>query len=386
VGSAVSAAQPATSSFLAPQWAQMPRDVQTSARSSASSRAPSAAHRIQIEERREKQLMTRKCKPYIAAAICSIAVGQAWAQAPRVATLDIEWENAVGYGDNLADPSQRATSPDPVTPASIINLTPFVGIADIVSVNGKPAKGSWVLGGRIIQLVPSPMPGQAIGDLGRGALVDIHIEILQADGTRVGSIMTSGFTGGPAPPGSPPGRFCNLAVTGGTGAFEGARGTVASPNFSTRPASIAEDPSNRRVNGGTRGHLIADLVPMFWPEIVTTANGPAVFHSDFSAVTATKPSRSGETLIVRATGLGPTAPGITPGTPFPDNPLQVVNSPLEVTVNGKGADVLNKIGWPGTTDTYRVDIRVPDGTAPGMAALQVTAAFIQGQPVSIPVQ
>ena len=161
---------------------------------------------------------------------------------------------------------------------------------------------------------------------------------------------------------------------------------MASPNFSTRPASIAEAPSNRRVNGGSSGHLIADLVPLYRPEIVTTANGPAVFHADFSPVTSAKPARSGETLIVTATGLGPTNPGLTPGTPFPDSPLQQVNSPLEVTVNGKGADVLNKIGWPGTTDTYRVDIRVPDGTASGTATLQITAAFIAGREMKIPVQ
>jgi len=71
---------------------------------------------------------------------------------------------------------------------------------------------------------------------------------------------------------------------------------------------------------------------------------------------------------------------------FPDAPIQQVNSPLEVTVNGKPADVLTKIGWPGTSDTYRLDIRVPDGTAPGMAALQVTAAFVTGREVKIPVQ
>ena len=149
---------------------------------------------------------------------------------------------------------------------------------------------------------------------------------------------------------------------------------------------MQEDPANRRVNGGTRGHWIVSLIPLSWPEIVTTASGPAVFHADFSPVTAATPARAGEVLIVTATGLGPTRPGITPGTPFPDNPVQEVNSPLEVTVNGKPADVVNKFGWAGTSDTYRLDIRVPDGTAPGMAALQVTAAFIQGREVRVPVQ
>jgi len=150
-----------------------------------------------------EKFMIGKRKVFVTAAVCA-AFGRAWAQAPQFATLDIEWENAVRYVD--------VVSPNPRT------FMPFYGIADIVSVNGKPARGSWVLGGRLIALFPTPMPGQAIGDLGRATLVDMHLEILQADGARVGSIMTSGFTGGNAPPGLPAGFFCNLAVTGGTGA------------------------------------------------------------------------------------------------------------------------------------------------------------------------
>ena len=328
--------------------------------------------------------MIRKLKPFLTRAICAIAVGQAWAQPPRAVTLDIEWENSVGYLDDLPDPSKLVTSTG-IPTLNLRNFMRFIAIADIISVNGKPAKGAWVLGGRLVQVFRSPMPGQAIGDLAvRGSMADIHLEILDNDGTPVGTIMTSGFTGGNAPPGLP--GFCNLAVIGGTGAFQGVTGTVASPNFSTRPTSMAEDPASRRINGGTRGHFFAYLIPIAWPDIVTTASGPAVFHADFSPVTAAKPSRVGETLIVTASGLGPTRPGVNPGVVFPDAPIQQVNSPLEVTVNGKPADVLTKIGWPGTSDTYRLDIRVPDGTAPGMAALQVTAAFVTGREVKIPVQ
>ena len=55
-------------------------------------------------------------------------------------------------------------------------------------------------------------PGQAIGDLAlRGGIVDVHLEILRSDGTPLGSIMTSGFTGGAAPPGLPSGLSFNLA-------------------------------------------------------------------------------------------------------------------------------------------------------------------------------
>jgi len=161
---------------------------------------------------------------------------------------------------------------------------------------------------------------------------------------------------------------------------------MISPLGTSRIASMQEDPINRRTNGGGQGHFIVYLIPMFWPQVVTTASGPAVFHADFSPVTAAKPARAGETLILTATGLGPTNPAMDPGKSFPSDPLAVVNSPVEATVNGNAADVINKIGWPGTTERYRLDIRVPNGTAPGMATLQMTAAFIPAQEVSIPVQ
>ena len=112
------------------------------------------------------------------------------------------------------------------------------------------------------------------------------------------------------------------------------------------------------------------MIPMFVPQIVTTAGGPAVFHSDLSPVTAAKPAKAGEVLIVEATGLGPTVPGVDPGQPFPTDSLFQVNSPVDVTVNGRPAEVINSIGWPGLVDTYRIDFRAPDGTTAGMASIQ----------------
>jgi uncharacterized protein (TIGR03437 family) len=132
--------------------------------------------------------------------------------------------------------------------------------------------------------------------------------------------------------------------------------------------------------------VLVTLIPLSRPEIVNTASGPAIFHADFSPVTAAKPAKASEVLIVRATGLGPTRPGVDPGQPFPTEAPQDVNSPVEVTVNGKSVDVINKVGWPGMLDTYRVDFRVPDGIAAGTAAIQLTAAWIAGPSVNIPTQ
>src|SRR5713226_7369915 len=115
-------------------------------------------------------MMTRNWNRTLTAVFCAVAFGRAWAQAPRVASLDIEWENAVVYIDDLADPSRLVTSPTSVTP-NVRNFMTFMAIGDIVSVNGKPAKGSMVDSGRLVQLVRSPAPGQAIADALRGGMV-----------------------------------------------------------------------------------------------------------------------------------------------------------------------------------------------------------------------
>src|SRR5262249_25956222 len=151
---------------------------------------------------------------------------------------------------------------------------------------------------------------------------------------------------GSPPPGAPlVATGENQAITGGTGAFLGARGQAAAIGFlrSGRTGSMTEDPGNRRINGGGAVRFVLHVIPMSRPEILTTTNGPAVYHSDFTPVTVSRPARAGELLTLTATGLGPTRPGVNPGAAFPVDPLQEVNSPVEVAVNGKPVEVVNKI-------------------------------------------
>jgi uncharacterized protein (TIGR03437 family) len=205
--------------------------------------------------------------------------------------------------------------------------------------------------------------------------------------------MAYGFSSGtPSPPGPPAGSK-NSAIIGGTGAFFGARGqkgqrnNLLSGSVAERTASITEDPANRRQNGGGHTLTVLYVIPMSRPEIVTTPNGPAVTHcNDFSLVNASKPATAGEVLCLFATGLGPTRASLVPGQPFPSSPLAVVNSPIDVTVNGKSAEVLGAVGYPGAVDGYQVNFRVPPGIGPGMAAIQLSAAWIAGAPVTIAVQ
>ncbi|MDQ6704834.1 MAG: hypothetical protein M3Z85_02585 [Acidobacteriota bacterium] len=331
-----------------------------------------------------------------AATLCAAAFSYpGLAQVPPPTILRIDTANVVLYiEDVVADPAKVATDPNVTTLTPPKNFFRNAVIGDILAVNGQRVMGTQTgtgPGGGVLRIAPTP--GQAIADTVRNAVQMISFEILKSDGTPIGTIMGSGFTGGVSPPGSPLNvTGNNFVVTGGTGAFLGARGqagTAANPPgvAAARGASITEDPANRRRNGGGSQQWVVHLIPLESPEIVMSTGGPAISHSsDFSLVTASKPAAAGETLSLFARGLGPVKPGVDPGTPFPSSRLAVVNSPVEVTVNGKAAEVLSAVGYPGAVDGYQVNFRVPSDAAKGPASIQVSAAWILGTSVSIPVQ
>lgn len=331
-------------------------------------------------------------KTALATVLCAAACSQpGLAQVVPVAVLELDAENVVRYYEDTPDPSKFATLPG-ITPATVAaNFQTYVLIGDIVAINGQPVRGTVSHTARWTNLTPAPRPGEAVSDMVRGGLGQWAFEIQTMDGTPIGTIFLAGMHGGARTPGSPLlVTQGNNAIIGGTGAFFGARGDfgqeVSPQTVAVRPASIMEDPSNRRKNGGGKIRWVFRVVSLSVPQIVATSAGPAVFHADFSPVTAAKPARAGEILIALASGLGPTRPGVDPGQPFPTDPLQLVNSPVQVVVNGKAGDTLYAGGYPGTLDTYQINFRVPDGTAAGQASIQLTAAWISGSSVNIPTQ
>lgn len=322
--------------------------------------------------------------------VTAFEAGLAQTSPPTI--LEIQLEDSVSYVSDASDTARFASEANRTQPSAVRNFSTSLSISDIASVNGRPAKGIAVASIRAMNFRPSPAAGQAIGDTVRNSILDYAFEILNPDGTSIGSIFASGFGGGTPPAGAPlAGTSSNYAVVGGTGAFLGARGQVILGPVATavRSASVTEDPSNRRVHGGGRLLVVMHLIPMERPEIVNTETGLAIYHSDHSQVTAEKPARRGEILIVSATGLGPVTPNLGPGRPFPpyeEGKVHEVTSPVEVRVNGKAATVVNKIGWPTYTNVYRVDFVVPDDTSAGMATLGLSVAWIGGTEVRFPVQ
>jgi uncharacterized protein (TIGR03437 family) len=335
-------------------------------------------------------------KAALAATLWAAAFAQTGlAQVPPASILQIDVANNVLYDEDTGDVTKFARNPNATADShSVNNFARAVAIADIVAVNGQPVTGTHIRSAVNVNLRTAPAPGQAIADTVRVGLAVFTFEILKSDGTPIGTIVTNGFAAGAAPPGAPLTATAgsNFAITGGTGAFLGARGQmgmVANPPgvASQRGASITEDPANRRLNGGGTQRYVVQLIPMESPEIALLPAGPAVTHSsNFSLVTATKPATEGEILSLFARGLGPVTPGVDPGQPFPSSPLAIVNSPVEVTVNGKAAEVLSAVGLPGAVDGYQVNFRIPPDTAKGPASIQVSAAWISGAAVSIPVQ
>lgn len=319
---------------------------------------------------------------------CSLALGQA--TSPTI--LEIDLENLVRYFQDPADVSKYGTDPNLTTQVPPRDFVFDVTIGDIVAVNGQPAKGTYTRNSRLFFLTPSPGVGQAIADVVRNAVVADTFEILKSDGNPIGTIVSNGPSGGSPPPGAPLSiTQGNLAITGGTGAFLGVRGligqAVTPSTIQHRNASVTEDPASRRRNGGGRERYVLQVIPMSQPQIVATSSGPAVTHSsDFTLVTASRPAAAGEILSLFATGLGPTRPGIDPGKPFPTSPQQVVNSPVDVTVNGRSAEVLAAVGYPSAVDGFQVNFRMPPDIAKGMATIQLSAAWIASIPVGVAVQ
>ena len=334
--------------------------------------------------------LTQRLEAVAVAAICFTVWSRAGlGQTPPPVILEVDLENYVQYWDDVADPSKLASVPG-LTTGAYRSFMQNAWVADIVAVNGMPARGTYVNRAQMFQFRPSIAAGQTIADINRNGGPSTEVfEFLQPDGTPIGTVIGIGLVAGAPPPGAPTAQTnSNKAIVGGTGAFlavKGQFGTVVSENV--RMASESEDPSLRRVLGGGKIRMVLHIIPAEWPEVLTVPTGPAIVHSaDFTLVTPDKPARVGEILTLYASGLGPTRPGVDPGKPFPTTGLQVVNSPVQVVVNGTAAPAMWAGGYPGAVNAYQVNFRLPDSTASGMASLALNVAWISGSEVKIPVK
>jgi uncharacterized protein (TIGR03437 family) len=107
-----------------------------------------------------------------------------------------------------------------------------------------------------------------------------------------------------------------------------------------------------------------------WTSIfLDSAGKPLITHADFSRITAENPARSGETIIIWATGLGWVDPPVREGDAAPVSPLaRTVTTPV-VRIGGRDGGVLFSGGenarvvfsglTPGFVGLYQVNAVVP---------------------------
>jgi uncharacterized protein (TIGR03437 family) len=317
------------------------------------------------------------------------------ASAPPVSVLTIEIENYVPYHYEVFDPSRFATSTDLTAAQPAIPFGLLIVLGDIVAVNGRPVKGVWAARATDLFLTPTvgvqppnqpPQGRQGIADVQRGHIQDMIWDILDLDSNPIGTITASGFSRGPRAPGAPTDVTLDvLTITGGTGSFFGIRGQAGLVDLgSPRQATVVEAPANRRILGGAKRSYLLQIIPMTTPQVAMTPAGPAMEHSaDSTPVSAAKPAKAGEIITIYAFGLGPTR-AVPFGVPFPTSGTPVA-APIDVLVNGSPADVLYAGGYPGSTDGYQINVRLPAGLAPGTAEVKIRSAWIDGSSFVIPI-
>jgi uncharacterized protein (TIGR03437 family) len=310
--------------------------------------------------------------------IFGIGLMAAWLHAadqPMISVLTIETDNVVTYVGDVTDPAQLALLTGPTTPGATRAFTESITVGDVVSINGRPAKGLWQTRSFSMGYSPTAGPGFAIADSAEGGPGECKWAILTTDGLLVGRFQEGGVG--------------VHQITGGSGLFLGIRGTQTRVQAvqAARRASMTEDPSLRRALGGGKFIHTFHIAPSYPPAFAGTNSSPVVYHADFSPVTAASPAHAGEVLISQVTNLGFTTPAVDPGAAFPNSsPWNWVTAPVEVLVGGQAVDAVNKIGWPAQVNVYRVDFVVPQGTSSGAAGIQLRAGGIAGPAVSIPVQ
>jgi len=155
-----------------------------------------------------------------------------------------------------------------------------------------------------------------------------------------------------------------------------------------REASATEDPANRRrLGGGGPVRIQFRLIPFERPAIITVNGLPAITRSDDGeTIGSSNPAAAGDTLTIYATGLGPVRPSADPGHPFGSNPLSPASLPIEVTIGGIPAEVIYAGGYPGTTGSYQINIRVPAGLNPGARNVIVSSAWVPSAAASLAIR
>lgn len=112
------------------------------------------------------------------------------------------------------------------------------------------------------------------------------------------------------------------------------------------------------------------------------AGAGRIHHADGSLVSAAAPLAANETVTIQAGGLGAVDPAVANGAAAPADPLAMVQTPVQVYLDGVEAKVEAAYLEPGLAGIYRVRMVVPEGLPRKYPIVQVQSSTAQSQEVS----
>lgn len=127
--------------------------------------------------------------------------------------------------------------------------------------------------------------------------------------------------------------------------------------------------------------------------VTVAAAAPSIFFSpvaavlknaDFSLVSASNPAKSGDVVLVYATGMGQTTPALTTGALVPGTTVAKTTD-VTATVGGQNATVVYSIAAPGFAGLYQVAVTIPSGVT-GSVPVVLTQGGTKSNSVNINVQ
>jgi uncharacterized protein (TIGR03437 family) len=130
------------------------------------------------------------------------------------------------------------------------------------------------------------------------------------------------------------------------------------------------------INNGTPSNTVTSYVNLTAPGAFTFPAGglgsAAALHADFSLVTAAKPAKIGETILLFVTGLGLVSPAVPDGTPGPFNPFSTVTNTITVFIDGVPATTSFAGLAPQLIGLYQINVEVPAGVGTGSVYLDIS--------------
>ena len=146
--------------------------------------------------------------------------------------------------------------------------------------------------------------------------------------------------------------------------------------------SLAID-NGRTVSPALQVPVLAAQPGIFLPDGV---NGAFLHGADNSLVTAAKPARAGEVVVLYCTGLGAVTPGGVTGALASGTALSTTNIKPTVTVGGAAANIAFSGLAPALVGLYQINLTVPPGTPSGSADVVVSANGVSSNTAKLPVQ